>query len=85
MVVREGVIVGEDRNYAILNSDPTAHAELLAVRDADHRVKSRDLSDRYVYSIATPCPMCHGAFYWAHSAHHNESTPEGGIASKVSC
>jgi tRNA(Arg) A34 adenosine deaminase TadA len=60
VVVRDGVIVGEGRNYVVLHSDPTAHAELLAVRDAAHRLNRRDLFDCDVYSTATPCPMCQG-------------------------
>jgi tRNA(Arg) A34 adenosine deaminase TadA len=86
VVVRDGVIVGEGRNYVVLASDPTAHAELLAVRDAARRLKSRDLSDCDVYSTATPCPMCQGALYWAGiRRYHNESTPEGGVAPKLGC
>ena len=73
VVVRDGVIVGEGRNYVVLHSDPTAHAELLAVRDAARRLKKRDLSDCDVYSTATPCPMCQGALYWARiRRYHNE-------------
>jgi tRNA(Arg) A34 adenosine deaminase TadA len=86
VVVREGAIVGEGRNYVVLQSDPTAHAELLAVRDAARRLNRRDLSDCDVYSTATPCPMCQGALYWARiRRYHNEATPEDGIAPRLSC
>ncbi len=86
VVVREGEIVGEGRNYVVLDSDPTAHAELLAVRDAARRLKSRDLSDCDVYSTATPCPMCQGALYWARiRRYHNDTTPEAGVAPKLNC
>jgi tRNA(Arg) A34 adenosine deaminase TadA len=86
VVVREGIVVGEGRNYVILASDPTAHAELLAVRDAAQRLNSRDLSDCDVYSTATPCPMCQGALYWARiRRYHNETTPEGGVAPRLAC
>jgi len=86
IVVRNGIIVGEGRNYVVLQSDPTAHAELLAVRDAARRLNKRDLSDCDVYSTATPCPMCQGALYWARiRRYHNESTPENGIAPKLGC
>ena len=86
VVVRDGTIVGEGRNYVVLHSDPTAHAELLAVRDAARRLNKRDLSDCDVYSTATPCPMCQGALYWARiRRYHNESTPQDGIAPKLSC
>ena len=64
VVVRDGVIVGEGRNYVVLQSDPTAHSELLAVRDAARRLGTRDLSQCDVYSTAIPCAMCQGALYW---------------------
>ena len=86
VVVRNGIIVGEGRNYVVLESDPTAHAELLAVRDAARRLKNRDLSDCEVFSTATPCPMCQGALYWARiRRYHNESTPDEGVAPKLAC
>jgi tRNA(Arg) A34 adenosine deaminase TadA len=86
VVVRNGVIVGEGRNYVLLQNDPTAHAELLAVRDAARRLGKRDLSDCDVYSTATPCPMCQGALYWARiRRYHNEGTPESGVAPKLAC
>ena len=86
VVVRDGIIVGEGRNYVVLQSDPTAHAELLAFRDATRRLNKRDLSDCDVYSTATPCPMCQGALYWARiRRYHNASTPEGGVAPKLAC
>jgi tRNA(Arg) A34 adenosine deaminase TadA len=86
VVVRDGVIVGEGRNYVVLHHDPTAHAELLAVRDAARRLKKRDLSDCDVYSTATPCPMCQGALYWARiRRYHNESTAAAGVAPKLAC
>ena len=86
VVVRQGTIVGEGRNYVVLHSDPTAHAELLAVRDAARRLNTRDLSDCDVYSTATPCPMCQGALYWARiRRYHNETTPEAGLVPRLSC
>ena len=86
VVVRDGIIVGEGRNYVVLESDPTAHAELLAVRDAARRLKTRDLSDCEVFSTATPCPMCQGALYWARvRRYHNESTPDEGVVPKLAC
>lgn len=86
VVVRGGVIVGEGRNYVVLHSDPTAHAELVAVRDAARRLKQRDLSDCDVYSTATPCPMCQGALYWARiRRYHNDGTPAEGVVPKLAC
>jgi tRNA(Arg) A34 adenosine deaminase TadA len=86
VVVRNSVIVGEGRNYVVLNNDPTAHSELLAVRDAARRLATRDLSDCDVYSTATPCPMCQGALYWGRIRRvFTESTLETGFAPKLGC
>lgn len=86
VVVRAGTIVGEGRNYVILHTDPTAHAELLAVRDAARRLGTADLSDCEVYSTATPCPMCQAALYWARvRRYHNQNTPPEGVAPRLSC
>jgi tRNA(Arg) A34 adenosine deaminase TadA len=86
VVVREGVIVGQGRNHVLLQSDPTAHAELLAVRDACRRLGTRDLSDCDVYSTATPCPMCQGALYWARVRRiFTESTVEQGATPRLGC
>jgi tRNA(Arg) A34 adenosine deaminase TadA len=86
VVVCDGIVVGEGRNYVVLQSDPTAHAELLAVRDAARRLNRLDLSDCDVYSTATPCPMCQGALYWARiRRYHNEGTPDAGFAPKLAC
>jgi tRNA(Arg) A34 adenosine deaminase TadA len=86
VVVREGAIVGEGRNYVVLESDPTAHAELLAVRDAARRLRTRDLSDCDVYSTATPCPMCQGALYWGRIRRvFTEGGPENGSVPRLGC
>jgi tRNA(Arg) A34 adenosine deaminase TadA len=86
VVVRNGIIVGEGRNFVVRENDPTAHAELLAVRDACRRLKMRDLSDCEVYSTATPCPMCQAALYWARvRRYHNESTSAEGVAPRLAC
>jgi tRNA(Arg) A34 adenosine deaminase TadA len=86
VVVRDGVIVGEGRNYVILHNDPTAHAELLAVRDAGQRLGRRDLSDCDVYSTAMPCPMCQGALYWGRIRRvYTETTLDDGFAPKLGC
>ena len=58
---------------------PTAHAELLSVRDAARRLGTHDLSHCDVYSTATPCPMCQGALYWGRIRRvFTESTLEKG-------
>ncbi len=86
VVVRNGLIVGQSRSYVVLQSDPTAHSELLAVRDAARRLGTRDLSDCDVYSTATPCPMCQGALYWGRIRRvFTESTLDQGFAPKLGC
>jgi tRNA(Arg) A34 adenosine deaminase TadA len=86
VVVRDGVIVGEGRNYVVLNNDPTAHSELLAVRDAARRLGTRDLSQCDVYSTATPCAMCQGALYWGRVRRvFTDSTMEQGIVPRLGC
>jgi deoxycytidylate deaminase len=86
VVVRAGMIVGEGRNFVVREHDPTAHAELLAVRDACRRLQTRDLSDCEVYSTATPCPMCQAALYWARvRRYHNDSTSAEGVAPRLAC
>src|SRR5262245_22847516 len=86
VVVRNGIIVGEGRNYVVLQSDPTAHAELLAVRDAARRLGTRDLSDCDVYSTATPCAMCQGALYWGRIRRiYTEGASEQGSTPRLGC
>ena len=86
VVVRNGMIVGEGPSLVVRDSDPTAHSELLAVRDAARRLRTRDLSDCDVYSTATPCPMCQGALYWARVRRvYTESTIDQGFAPKLGC
>jgi tRNA(Arg) A34 adenosine deaminase TadA len=86
VVVRNGVIVGQGRNYVVLHSDPTAHSELLAVRDAARRLRTRDLSDCDVYSTAIPCPMCQGALYWGRVRRvYTEGGSEQGMVPKLAC
>ena len=84
VMVRDGVIVGEGRNYVVLNNDPTAHAELLAVRDAARRLATRDLSNCDVYSTATPCPMCQAALYWGRVRRIFTENLDG-VAPKLGC
>jgi pyrimidine deaminase RibD-like protein len=86
VVVRDGVIVGEGRNYVVLQSDPTAHSELLAVRDAARRLGTRDLSSCDVYSTAIPCAMCQGALYWGRIRRvYTEHGSAEGLVPKLGC
>src|SRR5262245_7207539 len=57
VVVRDGRIVGEGVSAVITTPDPTAHAEIQAIRDAAQRLNTRDLSDGEMYGTAPPCPM----------------------------
>jgi tRNA(Arg) A34 adenosine deaminase TadA len=65
VVVRDGIIVGQSPSHVIGHRDPTAHAEMEAIRDAAARLGSRDLSGCTLYSSSPACPMCEAAAYWA--------------------
>ena len=65
VIAREGKIIAEAVNRVVLNSDPTAHAEVIAIREAATVLRSHDLSDCTLYCSCEPCPMCFGAIYWA--------------------
>lgn len=65
VIVRDGTIIGQSPSRVILDQDPTAHAELSAIRDAAHRLDNRDLSGAIMYSSSRPCPMCEAAAFWA--------------------
>jgi tRNA(Arg) A34 adenosine deaminase TadA len=57
-VVRAGLIVGQSPSHVVLHQDPTAHAEMEAIRDAARRLGTRNLSGCTLYSSSPPCPMC---------------------------
>jgi guanine deaminase len=65
VVVRDGAVVGEGRNRVTLWSDPTAHAEIVAIRDACRLLATFELSRCVLYASCEPCPMCLAASYWA--------------------
>jgi tRNA(Arg) A34 adenosine deaminase TadA len=65
VVVREGAIVAEGWNRVTSTNDPTAHAEVVAIRAACERLGTFDLSDCEMFASCEPCPMCLGAIYWA--------------------
>jgi len=65
IVVFDGKIVGEGRNQVTTNNDPTAHAEVVAIRDAAKRLGRFDLKGCVIYTSCEPCPMCLAAAYWA--------------------
>lgn len=68
VVVKDGRVVGRGRNRVLADRDPTAHAEVLAVRDACRSLGTHDLTGCTVYASSEPCPMCLGALLWARVA-----------------
>jgi len=65
VIVKDGKIIGEGYNKVISTNDPTAHAEIVAIRDACKNLNSFQLEECEVYTSCEPCPMCLGAIYWA--------------------
>lgn len=66
VIARGGVVIAEASNSVTLDHDPTAHAEVNAIRNACQRLQSFDLRGCDIYCSCEPCPMCFGAIYWAH-------------------
>jgi len=65
IITKEDKIISESFNRVVLLNDPTAHAEILAIRQASITLKSHDLGECTLYTSCEPCPMCLGAIYWA--------------------
>ena len=65
VIVKDGEIVGEGCNRVTSTNDPTAHAEVVAIRNACINLDSFQLNDCVLYTSCEPCPMCLGAIYWA--------------------
>lgn len=65
VIVKDGKIVGEGNNRVTSTNDPTAHAEVVAIRDACKNLGSFQLEGCELYASCEPCPMCLGAIYWA--------------------
>ena len=65
VVVRHGKIIGRGWNQVTSTNDPTAHAEVTAIRAACQRLKTFQLDDCELYTSCEPCPMCLSAIYWA--------------------
>ena len=65
VIVKDGVIVGRGDNNVLVNHDPTAHAEIQAIRDASKTLNTHDLSGCVLYTSCYPCPMCLSAIIWA--------------------
>lgn len=66
VIARNGEIIAEASNKVTIDCDPTAHAEVSAIRLASKRLDTFDLSGCEIYTSCEPCPMCLGAIYWAH-------------------
>lgn len=66
VIARNGEIVAEGSNCVTIHHDPTAHAEVTAIRKATKALVTHNLSGCEIYTSCEPCPMCLGAIYWAH-------------------
>ncbi len=64
-IVKDGKIIGRGSNHVLSNNDPTAHAEIMAIRDACKNIESYDLSNCELYTSCYPCTMCLSAIIWA--------------------
>ena len=65
LVVKEGELIATGANSVIIGNDPTAHAEVIAIRAACHVLRTFQLDGCTLYSSCEPCPMCLGAIFWA--------------------
>jgi len=65
VIVKDGEIIAESHNEVTSTNDPTAHAEMVAIRKACEKLNSFQLDDCTIYTSCEPCPMCLGAIYWA--------------------
>ncbi|HEY5589752.1 MAG TPA: nucleoside deaminase, partial [Paludibacter sp.] len=66
VIVKDGKIIATGVNCVTANTDPTAHAEVNAIRKASKKLGTFDLVGCEIYTSCEPCPMCLGAVYWAH-------------------
>jgi guanine deaminase len=88
VIVREGEIIARAHNEVLGTNDPTAHAEIAAIRLASASLGKFDLSDCVLYATCYPCPMCMGAIFWAriptvYYASSMEDAAEGGFDDRV--
>ncbi|HLD22932.1 MAG TPA: nucleoside deaminase, partial [Sulfuricurvum sp.] len=87
-IVREGKIIARAHNEVLRTNDPTAHAEINAIRRASALLGNYDLSECTLYTTCYPCPMCMGAIFWAriptvYYASTMEDAAEGGFDDRV--
>ena len=65
VIVKDGVVIAQAHNRVLISNDPTAHAEVNAIRLASQKLKSFELTGCELYTTCMPCPMCLGAIMWA--------------------
>ncbi|MFQ5994638.1 MAG: nucleoside deaminase [Acidiferrobacterales bacterium] len=87
IIVKDGRLVGKGPSRVITNQDPTAHAEMEAIRDAARRLGTRDLSGCVIYATSKPCRMCETASYWANASrfYYSAALTDGGRPRYSSC
>jgi len=69
IIVMDGKVIASGVNRVTADNDPTAHAEVIAIRNAAKALNNYDLSGCEIFSTCEPCPMCLGAIYWSHLSH----------------
>jgi len=87
VVVKDDRIISAAPSRVVTNVDPTAHAEMEALRDAAVHLGSRDLSGCVLFSSSPPCPMCEAAAFWAHieNLYYGDPIRDGGAPSLRRC
>ncbi|HSF07623.1 MAG TPA: nucleoside deaminase [Methylomirabilota bacterium] len=87
VIVRDGRLVGEGPSRVVVNRDPTAHAEMEAIRDAARRLATRDLSGCVLYATSRPCRMCEAASSWASLSriYFGDAVTDGGPPRSAAC
>lgn len=88
VIVRNNEIIASAHNQVLTTNDPTAHAEINAIRKASETLQTHDLSDCILYTSCYPCPMCMGAIFWAriptvYYASTMDDAAEGGFDDRV--
>ena len=91
IIVRDNEILAESFTTLVRDNDPTAHAEINAIREAAKRLNSRYLENCYLYTTYEPCPMCSSAAVWAklkgivYGANRKDETPQAHWRVKIPC
>ena len=88
VIVRNNEIIASAHNQVLTTNDPTAHAEINAIRKASETLQTHDLSECILYTSCYPCPMCMGAIFWAriptvYYASSMDDAAEGGFDDRV--